>query len=41
MIELFLDHLFPGFSVGGKGMFRILRDSEDVYKRQRSRGLAN
>lgn len=28
MIELFLDHLFPGFSVGGKGMFRILRDSE-------------
>src|SRR6185437_13279994 len=28
MIGLFLDHLFPGFSVIGKGMFRILRDSE-------------
>ena len=28
LIGLFLDHLFPGFSVTGKGMFRILRDSE-------------
>jgi polyphosphate kinase len=28
MIGQFLDHLFPGFSVIGKGMFRILRDSE-------------
>ncbi len=28
MIGQFLDHLFPGFSVVGKGMFRILRDSE-------------
>jgi polyphosphate kinase len=28
VIGLFLDHLFPGFSVIGKGMFRILRDSE-------------
>jgi polyphosphate kinase len=28
LIGLFLDHLFPGFSVIGKGMFRILRDSE-------------
>jgi polyphosphate kinase len=28
MIGLFLDQLFPGFSVAGKGMFRILRDSE-------------
>ena len=28
MIGLFLDHLFPGFSVIGRGMFRILRDSE-------------
>ena len=28
MIGLFLNHLFPGFSVLGKGMFRILRDSE-------------
>jgi polyphosphate kinase len=28
MIGQFLDHLFPGFSVLGKGMFRILRDSE-------------
>jgi polyphosphate kinase len=27
-IGQFLDHLFPGFSVIGKGMFRILRDSE-------------
>ena len=28
MIGQFLDHLFPGFAVAGKGMFRILRDSE-------------
>jgi polyphosphate kinase len=28
LIGLFLDHLFPGFSVIGKGMFRVLRDSE-------------
>ena len=28
MIGLFLDHLFPGFSLVGQGMFRILRDSE-------------
>ncbi|HWE76191.1 MAG TPA: RNA degradosome polyphosphate kinase [Stellaceae bacterium] len=28
LIGLFFDHLFPGFSVIGKGMFRILRDSE-------------
>jgi len=28
MIGLYLDHLFPGFTVTGRGMFRILRDSE-------------
>jgi len=28
VIARFLDHLFPGFAVVGKGMFRILRDSE-------------
>jgi polyphosphate kinase len=28
LIGLFLDHLFPGFDVVGKGVFRILRDSE-------------
>ncbi len=28
VIGLFLDHLFPGFDVVGRGMFRILRDSE-------------
>src|SRR6185437_7259923 len=28
MIGLFLDHLFPGFSVLGVGMFSIMRDSE-------------
>ncbi|HJT08757.1 MAG TPA: RNA degradosome polyphosphate kinase [Stellaceae bacterium] len=28
LIGMFLDHLFPGFSVTGRGMFRILRDSD-------------
>ncbi|HUZ74363.1 MAG TPA: RNA degradosome polyphosphate kinase [Stellaceae bacterium] len=28
LIGLHLDHLFPGFAVEGRGMFRILRDSE-------------
>ncbi|MBV9523956.1 MAG: RNA degradosome polyphosphate kinase [Alphaproteobacteria bacterium] len=28
MVGLFLDHLFPGFRVLGRGTFRILRDSE-------------
>jgi polyphosphate kinase len=28
IISEYLDYLFPGFSVIGKGMFRILRDSE-------------
>ena len=28
VIGRFLDQLFPGFAVAGKGMFRILRDSE-------------
>ncbi|HXQ51267.1 MAG TPA: RNA degradosome polyphosphate kinase [Stellaceae bacterium] len=27
-IGLYLDHLFPGFEVVGRGMFRILRDSD-------------
>jgi len=28
LIGEFLDHLFPGFAVVGRGMFRVLRDSE-------------
>jgi polyphosphate kinase len=28
LLGLFLDHLFPGFEVVGRGVFRILRDSE-------------
>jgi polyphosphate kinase len=28
LIGLYLDHLFPGFSVVGRGTFRIIRDSE-------------
>jgi polyphosphate kinase len=28
LVTLFLDRLFPGFRVEGKGMFRVIRDSE-------------
>ena len=28
LVEMFLDQLFPGFAVVGKGQFRLLRDSE-------------
>ena len=28
LVEMFLDHLFPGFDVKAKGCFRVLRDSD-------------
>lgn len=28
LVEMFLDHLFPGFAVKAKGCFRVLRDSD-------------
>jgi polyphosphate kinase len=34
MIELFLDRLFPGFSVGGKGMFRLIRDTDVEFEEE-------
>jgi polyphosphate kinase len=34
LVELFVDHLFPGFRVAGRGTFRLIRDSDIEFEEE-------
>jgi len=34
LVELFVDQLFPGYTVAGRGTFRLLRDSDIEYEEE-------
>ncbi len=34
LVELFLDHLFPGFQLAGSGLFRVIRDTDVEFEEE-------